>query len=607
MGSATAISHEKEEEPTDVSPWVPASAYDDSMSVEMLNLKLSLIASRPKVLHPDLPLLHSWDLVVVIGTLMTAIKTPFDLAFLDSGSTNDVLFWLMTALFTIDMMLKVCRGFYRDGEPVLNQGAILNRYMRRGGFLADVLSTWVATLSWWRAFKLLQILRLVRVQSLLQTIEERYVPAEFHIGLSLAKTCGLFGLMCHWSACTWGAIGHSSFPLIAELGNGEDESGQRWIQRQDLVDEGTFAQYITALNFATGLMTGGETYISPVHLSELLYTTSMLFASFFICSTLLSQIVVTVSKLSEGRMHFKENLRSVMSFMSSRNVPRPLQERVRRYLEFRFRYRARCVGVGQATFIQDLSSWLQLEVTRHLLGELICNHPYFKAMPAQALNHILLSAAASLFSAGEAVIERGKTSELVVFVAMGRLASLTDHSIPASRRVSLSSEMTGTVDKIKFQRTLQMDEVQLNKILEATQNSPRRQSRRSSVGRSSVGRASVQTIQSLTSIDLHVASEFGTEVTQVIEKGMWFDDMCLFREVVRIHTIISLVDSELIVISRSSLLSLRERFPELAAYHDDVNTKIVMGGVSAAGFLCSVCSQAGHCQKDCPIAKVQDS
>jgi len=459
---------------------------------------------------------------------------------------------------------------------------ILKRYVTHSGIFVDVLSTWVAVLPWSRAFQLLQLLRLVHVQSLLQMIEEMYVPTQFHGSVSLGKTCGLFGLMCHWSACVWGAIGGGSVSSLVILDHGVNRSGDGWIQRQGLVDEGALIQYMTSLNFATGLMTGGETYMSPAHLSELLYTTCMLFASFFICSTLLSQIIVTVSKLSEGHMRFNENLRSVVSFMSNRKVPTTLQRKVRRYLDFRFGYRARCVGVGQATFIQDLSPWLQLELTRHLFGELICNHPYFKAMPAQALSHVCLSVAATLFSAGEVVVERGKTSEFVVFVAMGRLAALTRN---ATKSKSLSRR--GFIEIAQFRMALDVDGC--DEELTPQSFPDNRDTQESS-------------IRSLAPVDQHVTAEFGEEVIETFEKGMWFDDICLFKDVVRIQTIISLADSELILISTAALLCLRERFPELAAYHTDVTTVICEGGLLKAGFLCSVCSRAGHCEKDCPKA-----
>jgi len=278
-------------------------------------------------------------------------------------------------------------------------------------------------------------------------------------------------------------------------------------------------------------------------------------------------------------MQFRNNVQSVVSFMSSRKVPRSLQRRVRRYLEFRFRYRASCVGVG-VTFIQDLSPWLQLELTRHLIGELICNHPYFKAMPTQALSHVCLSAVSTLCSGGDVVAERGKTSEFVVFVAMGRLASLTH-----SGKVS----MTGSYEIAQFHKSLQVPKVKRNRWT----------------------RVSLQTMhssnESLGSVDEHVTAEFGDKVAETFEKGMWFDDVCLFKDVVGTHTVVTLVDAELVTTSRSAVLSLREKFPELAVYHAAVDTVIIEHGLQKAGFLCKICSKVGHCEKSCPIASSQTS
>eukprot|EP00747_Dinoflagellata_sp_TGD_P048392 gnl/TRDRNA2_/TRDRNA2_145584_c2_seq1.p1 gnl/TRDRNA2_/TRDRNA2_145584_c2~~gnl/TRDRNA2_/TRDRNA2_145584_c2_seq1.p1 ORF type:complete len:197 (-),score=21.63 gnl/TRDRNA2_/TRDRNA2_145584_c2_seq1:301-849(-) len=90
------------------------------------------------------------------------------------------------------------------------------------------------------------------------------------------------------------------------------------------------------------------------------------------------------------------------------------------------------------------------------------------------------------------------------------------------------------------------------------------------------------------------------QVSSVYEKGMWLDDLCLFKDVVRIKTIVSLVDSELLVVSRSNLLKLRDRFPEMAEYYDQVQQRVLAGGLAGAGFVCIACLRPGHSIRNCP-------
>merc|ERR1719335_2121884 len=136
--------------------------------------------------------------------------------------------------------------------------------------------------------------------------------------------------MVHWSACVWGflgspsKVGHASSSLQAhdyelcaingpcEPGIFGSDLGTPWIRRYGLENFPADHTYLAALNFATGLITGGETAgISPGYSLERAYVVVMTILSFLVCSTIMSQIVVVISKITEDKAHLQENLRIV--------------------------------------------------------------------------------------------------------------------------------------------------------------------------------------------------------------------------------------------------------------------------------------------------------
>eukprot|EP00747_Dinoflagellata_sp_TGD_P066063 gnl/TRDRNA2_/TRDRNA2_154634_c3_seq1.p1 gnl/TRDRNA2_/TRDRNA2_154634_c3~~gnl/TRDRNA2_/TRDRNA2_154634_c3_seq1.p1 ORF type:complete len:245 (+),score=28.36 gnl/TRDRNA2_/TRDRNA2_154634_c3_seq1:3-737(+) len=206
------------------------------------------------------------------------------------------------------------------------------------------------------------------------------------------------------------------------------------------------------------------------------------------------------------------------------------------------------------------------------------------------------------------------------FVALGKLGALPgvgsrrmsasdDAPGGAERRMSLGSELGGSMDKHHFRRMCTSSFTPGGD--EALFASP--------MSSANFRRASVFSLHSIGSELLSSqasacpASSSSTcggvqpQVTSVFEKGMWFDDLCLFKDVVRIKTIVSLVDSELLVVSRSNLLKLRDRFPEMAEYYDHVQQRVLDGGLSGAGFVCAACRRPGHSFRNCPSTKKASS
>jgi hypothetical protein len=93
-------------------------------------------------------------------------------------------------------------------------------------------------------------------------------------------------------------------------------------------------QYLTALHFSTALITGGEPPVAPGFWMERVFVVLMMVVSFLVCSTMLSEIVVVMSKVNQDSAELRRKIRVMKDFMTNRKVPLTLQGKIKRYLQF---------------------------------------------------------------------------------------------------------------------------------------------------------------------------------------------------------------------------------------------------------------------------------
>merc|ERR1719409_50747 len=123
-------------------------------------------------------------------------------------------------------------------------------------------------------------------------------------------------------------------------------------------------QYLIALQFATGLLTGAELQMMPGWWLERLFVIIMMIVAFLICSIIISQIVVVMEKINQDNSEYLEQTRVIRDFMVSRGMPMRLQTKVKRYLEYQFKNRK--VVHQNHEVMKRLSPFLRIEITEHM-------------------------------------------------------------------------------------------------------------------------------------------------------------------------------------------------------------------------------------------------
>jgi len=382
----------------------------------------------------------SWDIFALIAIVNEAILVPLSVFF--EMETPESIMLISTIFFLFDLVLNLFTGYFHDGMLIMKQKPILWNYVC-GWFFLDLISTfpWYAVFNsssgtmlkfakFGKMARVLRLLRIAKLNMLVTRIEEFLAGAVIAITLSLMKIVAFLGLLCHWCACIWGWLG--------DPGRCEDCPAQRvefcepggpcetgiqgtpWRSRYGVSEFELLDQYLLALRFAVGLVTGSETDIQPGFWAERTFVCVMTFCSFILCSTVISQIIVTFHKILQEQSEQLELMRNFKEFMSAGRVPFPLQAKVRRYLEFQFKSR-KDLQMRRFDLLERLSPWLRAELLVHMNKPVLTQHSFFKQLPHTILAHICCLAESMTCAPGDILAEPGQNLGKMYFLVRGKL------------------------------------------------------------------------------------------------------------------------------------------------------------------------------------------
>jgi hypothetical protein len=398
--------------------------------------------SNRLIIHPSNGPRMLWDCASLVIILMEAVVLPMGICF--NAYPPDGIMWISTSFFLPDIILNFFTGFYLNGLLVMRQTSITQRYCF-GWFPVDFLSTvpWEVflpkdqgqasfMLKFAKIGKLMRVLRLLRIlklKALLQRVEDMFSSYIILFLLSIMKTILSYIFFCHWTACLWGWMGQyngedppyvkSTCEPDGPCENGIGVNDAPWRRRYGFETFDSASQYLIALQFATGLMTGAELQMMPGWWLERVFVIVMMIVSFLICSIIISQIVVVMEKINQDNSEFLEHTRVIRDFMVSRGMPMRLQTKVKRYLEYQ--YKNRKVVHQNHEVMMKLSPFLRIEITEHMNKAILEHHPFFAGMEASVLSQVCCLARSVLYAPGDVIMRKGQLTSLIAFIVRGQL------------------------------------------------------------------------------------------------------------------------------------------------------------------------------------------
>ena len=237
-----------------------------------------------------------------------------------------------------------------------------------------------------RLFRILQFIKFLRVLRLLRALKLKRIFGKMEEYLQLTPTLNAFLalirlsflIICiaHWCAC--------GFHLVATFE--ESTYGTSWIRVLHLENEEWSTRYVTSIYWAlTTMTTIGYGDVTPVTNPEKIYAMFMMILSSGVFGYTMNRIGNILQSFNETSLEYKIKLFQINQYMKRKNVPKELQARVRKYIEYTLDP-DKTNQIDEKILFDNLSKNLQDEITVYINGNIIKQYDFlYKIFSAEIL------------------------------------------------------------------------------------------------------------------------------------------------------------------------------------------------------------------------------
>ncbi|CAD8106611.1 unnamed protein product [Paramecium sonneborni] len=340
-----------------------------------------------------------WDLFTMFVIFFAILILPVDISFnIESQFLEDFNLFSLT-VFTLDIFINFNTAFQHKGQYVYDRTLIFQNYLK-WWFWIDVVSTFpfdliveaatsgvvqvdedelnqqqsqaqkdslVQTMKLLRILKFFRLIKIIRLLRVLK-LKQLFAKLEDYIDISgsvitiyqLLKLTFIMLFVAHWLACIW--------HFIAEQEN--SSSGYSWLQATELAEQQWYIKYVASVYWATATMTTvGYGDIVPVTSVEKLFGIIVMLLACCVFAYIMNSIGGIFVKLDTNEKTIRLKLGQANQFLKSNEIPKDLQARVRKYLEYK--YETESSQVNEKDALSVLSSTLKDEVLQNVNTTLI--------------------------------------------------------------------------------------------------------------------------------------------------------------------------------------------------------------------------------------------
>ncbi|KAL6136332.1 hypothetical protein ACLB2K_061628 [Fragaria x ananassa] len=166
----------------------------------------------------------------------------------------------------------------------------------------------------------------------------------------------------------------------------------------------------------------GQTLKTSTYLGETMFSIILCLSGLILFSLLIGNMQTYLQSMSKKVEESRIKQRDTDEWMRHRQLPEPLQERVRRFMQYQW-FATR--GVDEESILHSLPVDLCHEIQRHLCLSLVRRVPFFSQMDGQLLDAICERLVSSLTIKGTYIVQEGDPVNEMLFIIRGKLESST--------------------------------------------------------------------------------------------------------------------------------------------------------------------------------------
>lgn len=391
------------------------------------------------VLHPEGWIHMSWDFVLTCLLAHQSYYVPYQLCFnvpIDEETLK--LDILVSAVFMADILISFNTGVLEKGSLVMSRNKIALIYARFWLWL-DIIAgfpyDWVINgdpmtvnknessqaskvprlfriAKLLRVFRMLRLLRLARLRSLMMKIEGLLSDSFIVMVFLLLKLLLVVFFIAHLTACFWFYISELEsidFPIT-------------WISTYEIYSKRALNYndfYIASLYWAfTTMTTVGYGDFVPYTSMERIYAIMCMIVACGLFAYIVGSIGSIVTKQSERNNEHIETILNTNSYMRRHNLPRELQFRVRRYLDYKWDTEDTHY-FDEESVMSMFSEPLRNEISAFMHSSIIRSCPSILGFSESFVQQLSKTFRSEIFAPGDSIFNEGELSFHLYFVQNG--------------------------------------------------------------------------------------------------------------------------------------------------------------------------------------------
>ena len=379
------------------------------------------------LINPKSSWKETWDIGVLVFILYSAIVVPIRICFSAEAEGYMWDFEVAISLFFItDCIFNFNTAYHIEDKWVISRKRIAMNYLA-GWFWIDAPSSLpveiitalmhnaggngLSLLRFLRMFRLLRLLKLLKVEAYISVMEDK-----FEVNLVSLRVLGMvikLMFMVHMLGCFW-------FYVAATA----EEAGEEvtWVMSYDggsAYDAPVSKQYVYSVYWSlTTLTTIGYGDITPTNMHERYYCLFAMLIGALMFGYMLSTIGSMVSAMDRQAAAFEERMDMVKDWMMTRNMPRKLLIRVRKYYEH---YYTRKSAFDEDEIVRGLTPALRSEVTAILLRDSLGHFPLLNVLGTDFQLAVYPRLKPVSYAHHDVVYTKGSSSEDIYFLRKGQV------------------------------------------------------------------------------------------------------------------------------------------------------------------------------------------